>query len=341
MATRQIINKGTTANDGTGDTLRTAAGKINANFADLYEAVGGDSASFSAKTLVRDAGIIFEGASVNDFETTLTVTDPTQDNTITLPDSSGTVVLTATVDTLHNKTLSSPVITTPQINDTSADHQYIVAVSELAADRTITLPLLAGDDEITFNGHTQTLTNKTLGNPLLKSPRVGGKLLDSSSQEILELTKTSSAVNHIEIANAATGAGPSITATGDDTNINLELKTTGTGAISFENKIALEKGTDVTTTTAIDLTDPLTVFNPTSTQIDPTIAAGSITGEVKSVVNAGSQSVHLYGATSGILGNADSNGGFLDIPSKSSCQLVYLTSESKWFILANNGVTGG
>jgi hypothetical protein len=73
-------------------------------------------------------------------------------------------------ETLTNKTLTSPVLTTPQINDTSADHQYVVAVSELAADRTITLPLLTGNDEITFNDHTQTLTNKTLTTPALTSP---------------------------------------------------------------------------------------------------------------------------------------------------------------------------
>ena len=52
--------------------------------------------------------------------------------------------------TLTNKTLTSPVVTTPQINDTSADHQYVFAVSELAADRTVTLPLLTGNDEFTF-----------------------------------------------------------------------------------------------------------------------------------------------------------------------------------------------
>ena len=33
-------------------------------------------------------------------------------------------------------TFTSPVLTYPQINDTSADHQYVFAVSELAADRT-------------------------------------------------------------------------------------------------------------------------------------------------------------------------------------------------------------
>lgn len=67
-------------------------------------------------------------------------------------------------ETLTNKTLTSPVLTTPQINDTSADHQYIFAVSELIADRTITLPLLTGNDDFVFEDHTQTLTNKTLDN---------------------------------------------------------------------------------------------------------------------------------------------------------------------------------
>lgn len=41
--------------------------------------------------------IIFEGATADSFETTLQVTDPTADRTITLPDSSGTIALTSSV----------------------------------------------------------------------------------------------------------------------------------------------------------------------------------------------------------------------------------------------------
>lgn len=63
---------------------------------------------------------------------------------------------------------SGSVLTLPQINDTSSDHQYVVAVSELAADRTITLPLLGGNDEFVFKDHAQTLTNKTLDGPKMK-----------------------------------------------------------------------------------------------------------------------------------------------------------------------------
>jgi hypothetical protein len=54
--------------------------------------------------------IVFEGATADDYETTLTVVDPTADRTITLPNATGTVVLKDTTDTLTNKTLTSPTI---------------------------------------------------------------------------------------------------------------------------------------------------------------------------------------------------------------------------------------
>lgn len=53
--------------------------------------------------------------------------------------------------------LASPTFTgtvtlpkTTEIQDTSADHQYVLGVSELTADRTVTLPLLTGDDTFLF-----------------------------------------------------------------------------------------------------------------------------------------------------------------------------------------------
>ena len=68
----------------------------------------------------------------------------------------------AIAQTLANKTLSSPVLTTPQINDSASDHQYVFAVGNLAADRTVTLPVLTGGDTFVFNAHAQALTNKTI-----------------------------------------------------------------------------------------------------------------------------------------------------------------------------------
>jgi hypothetical protein len=77
--------------------------------------------------------------------------------TLTLPtDTNDTIVGRATTDTLTNKTL-----TLPKITDSAADHTYNFAVSNITADRTVTLPLLTGNDTFVFAGHIQTLTNKT------------------------------------------------------------------------------------------------------------------------------------------------------------------------------------
>lgn len=56
-------------------------------------------------------------------------------------------------------------------------------------------------------------------------------LADSSGNEVVKLGSTSSAVNEVTITNQATGSGPTIAATGGDTNIQVTLKGKGTGAV--------------------------------------------------------------------------------------------------------------
>ena len=46
---RQTINTGTVANDNTGDTMRNAGTKINANFSEIYTILGGDSVTPTTK----------------------------------------------------------------------------------------------------------------------------------------------------------------------------------------------------------------------------------------------------------------------------------------------------
>jgi hypothetical protein len=77
---------------------------------------------------------------------------------------------------------------------------------------------------------TQTLTNKTLTSPI-----IGTSILDTNSNQLALLTATSSAVNEITLANAATGNNPTISATGDDSNIGISFATKGTGVIKAED----------------------------------------------------------------------------------------------------------
>jgi len=78
--------------------------------------------------------------------------------------------------------------------------------------------------DVTLTG-TQTLTNKTL-----TAPKIGTSILDTNGNELALLTATSSAVNEITLANAATGNGPIISSTGE-TNVDLNLNPKGTGVL--------------------------------------------------------------------------------------------------------------
>jgi len=300
--TKQIIANGTTANDGTGDTLRSAATKINSNFSEVYTILGGDSTALTSKIEFGDGTLIFEGTLANNNETTLIVDNPTADRQIVLPDASGHILLDSSTATLTNKTLTSPVLTTPQINDTSANHQYVVAVSELAADRTVTLPLLTGADEFTFNAHTQTLTNKSLTTPTLNASTVtglsgAGVFNDSAGNEALVLTKTSSAVNHISIKNNATNNGPVVEAIGSDTNIDVQLTAKGTGGIKLNSPQILTQETK-STAGAISNTVPFTEFTSGSAKAN-SLADGASIGQMKTLVVSGAGTVTLTPANFG------------------------------------------
>ena len=98
----------------------TGASGIIASATDVVEgitALNTDLTTISTDNHIFSGGsIIFEGATDDSFETTLAVTDPTADRTITLPNATGTVSLITATETLTNKTLTSPTLTSPVFN---------------------------------------------------------------------------------------------------------------------------------------------------------------------------------------------------------------------------------
>lgn len=58
-------------------------------------------------------------------------------------------------------------------------------------------------------------------------------ICDSSLQELIKFTKTASAVNEVNVSNAATGGAPVLSATGSDTNIDLRVAPKGNGAVEI------------------------------------------------------------------------------------------------------------
>ena len=288
---KSVINNGSSANDGTGDTLRAAATKINNNFTEIYAVLGGKTAtdlSASAATLTTKitlsdsaTGLIrFEGTTADAHETTLQVVEPTGDRQIVFPNASGNVVLDSSTNTLTNKTLTSPTVNTPTIN----------------------APKISG-----FSG--------------------GGVLQDSSGNEVLELTKTASAVNHVNLTNNATNNNPKITAKGGDTNVGLELEAKGTGKIILNNSHVLKQETVNTgSNEALSLLLPFTEITK-GTAGTYSIADG-VVGQVKYVVNSGAGNAVITPANFGA-------GTTLTLEQNETGTLIF--DGTNWQILATYG----
>ena len=128
---------------------------------------------WSAPQAVGEFGssIVFEGSSADDNETTLQVTNPTADRTITLPDATGTVALLDASQTLTNKTIAlSSNSVSGSISDfnsalTDADFATI-AGTETLTNKTLTSPVVTGlslnDASIVFEGATANDHETTL-----------------------------------------------------------------------------------------------------------------------------------------------------------------------------------
>ena len=73
-----------------------------------YGALSATTTNTTTLNVQEDGTIVFEGATSDAFETTLTVTDPTADRTVTLPNNTGTVITDAsdqaTTTLMTNKT---------------------------------------------------------------------------------------------------------------------------------------------------------------------------------------------------------------------------------------------
>jgi len=99
-------------------------------------------------TLGEDATIIFEGATDDGYETTLTVTDPTADRTITLPNVTGTVVTTGDTATVTATMLAANSVDSSELVDGSIDTSHIGAAQVTTAkiaDENVTTAKIAND----------------------------------------------------------------------------------------------------------------------------------------------------------------------------------------------------
>ena len=105
-STTMIINDNLTVNNSlvAGVTTINPSGTNNITSSTGFTLFGSSIVLDTSKTL------IFEGSTADDFETSLTVVDPTADRTITLPNETGTVVTTGSTDVVAESMMANDAI---------------------------------------------------------------------------------------------------------------------------------------------------------------------------------------------------------------------------------------
>ena len=92
--------------------------------------------------------LVFEGATDDDNELTLAITNPTTDRTITVPDITGTLITSADTGTVSNQMIAGDAVTNAKIADDSIDSEHYVDGSidtQHIANENVTTAKLAPD----------------------------------------------------------------------------------------------------------------------------------------------------------------------------------------------------
>ena len=236
-----IIKSGTTTAatfDGANVTL---AGTVASGAITSSSTITGTQAILS-----NASPLVFEGASADSFETTIAVTDPTADRTLTLPDATDTLVGRATTDTLTNKTLTTPVIA--EID--SAGNFTVDAATDIILDAD------GGDVFLKDAGTTYGSLTNTGGNLIIKSGTTTAMTMSGAN---------------VTIAGNLTVSGSTTTVDSSTVNLQTGFVFEGSTADSFETTLVATDPTADRTLTLPDLTGTVSLIDATETLTNKTL----------------------------------------------------------------------
>lgn len=235
---------------------------------DVGAASGVAGLDASLNLVVPGTSIHIEGTTENEYETTLTVTDPTADRTITFPDATGTVVLDTTLDEMAQDAVNTALVAGTGLDKTYND-----------GSNTITLDI---DSTVTTNSGTQTLTNKTVA---LGSNTVSG----TTSEFNTALTDA----NFVTTGDTGTVTSTMIA---DGTIVNGDINESAAIALSKLATDPLARANHTGTQTASTISDFDTQVR-TSKVTDLAAPTGSFSMNSQRITNLGTPSASTDAAT--------------------------------------------
>ena len=143
--------------EGTGVTITHTPGEGSTPTFAIGQSVATSAVpTFAGLNLTQNGVLIFEGATDDNFETTLSVIDPTADRTISLPNISGTVITTGDTETVTSTMIANGTIVNDDINASAA-----IVYSKLSLNNSVDYTDLK--DGVAKAGFRSTINNKTSG----------------------------------------------------------------------------------------------------------------------------------------------------------------------------------
>jgi hypothetical protein len=166
------------------------------------------------------------------------------------------------------------------------------------------------------------------------SPSITTGLNDSNGNSMLLFTATGSAVNQLTLANGASSTGPTLSATGSGSTLDITLTPKGTGAVIVSNNLTLNNGTfAVSNGSSVKLNLSNTAFRVAS---DSTVGWSSNTNASAAGADTG-----LKRVAAGVVGasNGSTGGGALQATGASGQPTCDSTSRgAMWTVQSAAGV---
>ena len=306
----QAIGRGTSANDGTGDDLRSGAGKLNANFVELYTKLG------NGTTLSSDSFVTLTGSE--------TLTNKTITGSLT-----GNVTGNATTATA----LAAAVNIAGQSFDGSA------AITIASTD-------LSDAASLVTAASTTTFTNKTLTAPIVGGDitTASGNLSVDTATQIVEIKGDGSSVEgQIKLNCHANSHGQTIKPQPHSAAVtNTSLLPAGASstlvskvsADILTNKTLADLKTSVQTLSGAGAIDVVTgVTEVTTTAADALTLADGVVGQIKIIV------MKADGGDGTITPATFAGGTTITMNDVGDSVMLTYATTIGWVLIANNGCT--